>query len=264
MSYQTKGDIQMKVVAPKSFTFEGGNRAVLLLHGFTGSTKDVKRLGEYLQKRGYTCHAPMYRGHGGSPEALLQTTPADWWQDVVDGYNFLKNQGYEEIAVAGISLGGVFSLKVAEEFPVKAVVSMCAPIKRNSTDGLFDRLYNYAKVYKSFEGKSREVIIEELEELKNSPIDSLNGVNIFTQDACEDLHTITSPTLVLQGALDDAIYQESASFILDHVETDEKQIIWYKESGHIITLGKEKDKVCEDVYTFLNQLDWAKPVQAVV
>ncbi|MGB3102940.1 MAG: carboxylesterase, partial [Psychrobacillus psychrotolerans] len=47
----------MKVVAPKAFTLEGGKRAVLLLHGFTGSTKDVKRLGQYLQKRGYTCHA---------------------------------------------------------------------------------------------------------------------------------------------------------------------------------------------------------------
>ncbi|WP_342600978.1 alpha/beta fold hydrolase [Psychrobacillus sp. FSL H8-0483] len=247
----------MKVVAPKSFTFEGGKRAVLLLHGFTGSTKDVKKLGEYLQKRGYTCHAPMYRGHGVTPEELLETSPTDWWQDVVDGYHHLKNQGYEEIAVAGISLGGVFSLRVAEEFPVKAVVSMCAPIKRNSTDGLFDRLYNYAKIYKSFEGKSREEIIEELDVLKNTPKDSLEGVQAITENTCEELSSITSPTLVLQGALDDAIYQESASFILEHVETDEKEIIWYKESGHIITLGKEKDKVCEDVFTFLNQVEWA-------
>ncbi|TQR20725.1 alpha/beta hydrolase [Psychrobacillus vulpis] len=247
----------MKVVTPKSFTFEGGNRAVLLLHGFTGSTKDVKRLGEYLQKRGFTCHAPMYKGHGVTPEELLETSPADWWQDVVDGYNYLKNHGYEEIAVAGISLGGVFSLKVAEEFPVKAVVSMCAPIKRNSAEGLSDRLYNYAKIYKSFEGKSKDVIIEELEELRNIPKDSLNGVQSFTEGTCEDLHSITSPTLVLQGALDDSIYKESASFILDHVETEEKELIWYQESGHIITLGKEKDKVCEDVYAFLNQVDWS-------
>ncbi|WP_313890826.1 alpha/beta fold hydrolase [Psychrobacillus sp.] len=254
----------MKVVAPKSFTFIGGNRAVLLLHGFTGSTKDVKRLGEYLQKRGFTCHAPMYKGHGVTPEELLQTSPADWWQDVVDGYHHLKNQGYTEIAVAGISLGGVFSLKVAEEFPVKAVVSMCAPIKRSNTNGLSERLYNYAKLYKSFEGKSREIIIEELEVLKNVPKDSLNGVQALTENTCEDLHEITSPTLVLQGVLDDAIYQESAPFILGQVEADEKEIIWYKESGHIITVGKEKDKVCEDVYAFLNQVDWSTPTQAVV
>lgn len=254
----------MKLVAPKSFTFEGGNRAVLLLHGFTGSTKDVKRLGEYLQKRGFTCHAPMYRGHGEAPEALLQTTPTEWWQDAVDGYNYLKNQGYNEIAVAGISLGGVFSLKIAEEFPVKAIVSMCAPIKRSNTDGLFDRLYNYAKVYKSFEGKSRDVIIQELGALKDSPLDSLSEVQSFIEGACKELPTISSPTLILQGALDGDIYKESASFILEQVETDTKEIIWYKESGHIITTGKEKEKVCEDVYVFLNQLDWSGSVRAVV
>lgn len=246
----------MKVVAPKAFTLEGGKRAVLLLHGFTGSTKDVKRLGQYLQKRGYTCHAPMYRGHGVTPEELLQTSPADWWQDVVEGYNHLKNLGYKEIAVAGISLGGVFSLKVAEEFPVKAVVSMCAPIKRNSTDGLFDRLYNYAKIYKSFEGKSKEEILDELETLKMTNRDSFDGVHEMTEMTCGGLQLINSPTLVLQGLLDDDIYQESASFIHERVETDEKEIIWYKESGHIITVGKEKDKVCEDVYEFLNQVDW--------
>jgi carboxylesterase len=119
-------------------------------------------------------------------------------------------------------------------------------------------------VYKSFEGKSREVIIEELEALKNCPMDSLKEVQTFIEDACEDLPTISSPTLVLQGALDGDIYKESASFILEQVETDTKEIIWYENSGHIITTGKEKDKVCEDVYTFLNQLEWTESVRAVV
>ncbi|ETT81204.1 alpha/beta fold hydrolase [Viridibacillus sp. FSL R5-0477] len=247
----------MKLVAPKSFTLEGGSKAVLLLHGFTGSTKDVKRLGKYLQDRGYTVHAPMYKGHGGSPEELLETGPEDWWNDVVAGYNHLKDQGYEDIAVVGISLGAVFSLRVGEEFPVKGVVSMCAPIKRENTDGLFDRLYDYAKIYKSFEGKTREQIIAELESLKATPKGSLNDIQKITEETCEDLHEITAPTLVMQGALDAPIYQESAPFIYEQVDAEEKDIIWYKESGHIITTGKERDKVCEDVTDFLDQIDWS-------
>jgi carboxylesterase len=54
----------MRVVPPKSFTFEGGNRAVLLLHGFTGSSADVRMMGRFLEKKGYTVHAPVYKGHG--------------------------------------------------------------------------------------------------------------------------------------------------------------------------------------------------------
>ena len=98
----------MKVVTPKPFTFKGGEKAVLLLHGFTGNTADVRMLGRYLNERGYTCHAPQYKGHGVPPEELVHTGPADWWKDVEEGYQFLKDEGYEEIAVCGLSLGGVF------------------------------------------------------------------------------------------------------------------------------------------------------------
>ncbi|MFL6516850.1 MAG: carboxylesterase, partial [Bacillus sp. (in: firmicutes)] len=34
----------MKVVIPKPFTFKGGKRAILLLHGFTGNSADVRML----------------------------------------------------------------------------------------------------------------------------------------------------------------------------------------------------------------------------
>ncbi|MEG0260859.1 MAG: alpha/beta fold hydrolase [Lysinibacillus sp.] len=247
----------MKLSAPQPLTIEGGKKAVLLLHGFTGSTKDVKKLGEFLNKRGYTVHAPIYSGHGVEPEALLETTPEDWWNDVVEGYNFLKNKGYDEIAVAGISLGGVFSLKVAEQFPVTAVVAMCAPITRDDSKGLFTRLYQYARLYKHFENKSKDQIISELHELRITPKESLDEVTRLTVETREDLQTIKAPTLVLQGSLDDELYQESAPFIMNTVKTDDKEIIWYKDSGHIITLGKEREKVYEDVYNFLDHVEWS-------
>src|SRR6185437_15627604 len=100
----------MKIKPPQPFTFGSGPRAVLLLHGFTGSSADVRMLGRFLEKNSYTTYAPHYKGHGVPPEELIISTPAEWWEDVVNGYNMLKQAGYEEIAVAGLSLGGVFSL----------------------------------------------------------------------------------------------------------------------------------------------------------
>lgn len=41
----------MKIIQPKPFTFEAGSRAVLLLHGFTGHSADVRMLGRFLEKR---------------------------------------------------------------------------------------------------------------------------------------------------------------------------------------------------------------------
>lgn len=116
----------MKLVAPKPFTFKAGKRAVLLLHGFTGTTADVRMLGRFLQKEGYTCYAPLYRGHGVPPEELVQYSPEDWWEDVEAAYAHLQSEGYDEIAVCGLSLGGVFSLKLGFSKPVKGIVTMCA------------------------------------------------------------------------------------------------------------------------------------------
>ncbi|MEG0439517.1 MAG: carboxylesterase, partial [Solibacillus sp.] len=89
----------MKKAMSAPFLFEAGPRAVLLLHGFTGSSADVRILGRFLEKNGYTSHAPHYKGHGVPPEELIVTSPEDWWQDVIAGYDTLKQAGYEEIAV---------------------------------------------------------------------------------------------------------------------------------------------------------------------
>ncbi|GEL03637.1 alpha/beta hydrolase [Rummeliibacillus stabekisii] len=251
----------MKLLAPQPFTLKGDHRAVLLLHGFTGSTKDVKKLGQFLNKQGYTCHAPMYRGHGVSAEEILKYGAKYWWEDVTRGYHHLKELGYQEIAVAGISLGGVFTLKVGAEFPVKGVVSMCAPIKRKSKEGLFERLYNYAQVYKKLEGKDDNQIQIELDALKAMPRQALDEVQKMIQHTSDEIEEIHSPTLVLQGKLDDSLYQESAPYIYETVEADEKEIIWYQNSGHIITLGKEREKVFEDTLHFLDELDWSTEAQ---
>lgn len=246
----------MKIVAPKSFTFYGDHRAVLLLHGFTGSTMHVRKLGRYLHEHGFTCHAPLYQGHGLAPEELLQTEPSDWWQDAVNGYKFLKEKGYEEIAVAGVSLGGVFALKVGVELPVNGVVTMSAPAKEKQINELQNRLLDYAKGYKKIEGKEARMIDEEVEELKQAPVESLKSLQRLILETGKQIHRISSTIMIMQGCLDEPLYIESAKMIHERVQTKEKRLRWYKNSGHILTLEKDQDQVFEDIHTFLNQLNW--------
>jgi carboxylesterase len=246
----------MKIAAPKPFTYKGGKRAVLLLHGFTGTTGDVRKLGKYLQERGYTCHAPLYTGHGVDPYQLITTNPDDWWQDVFEGYQYLKEEGYEKIAVAGVSLGGVFSLKLATMLPVQAIISMCAPMHAETLDDLNMRVYNYALVYKKLEGKSEDQIQLEMETFEETEMPSLVELQELIASMKEKLETITAPIFVIQGRLDDPLYQASAEIIFENINSQDKQLKWYENSGHIITLGKEKEVVYEDIYNYLELLNW--------
>lgn len=246
----------MKIVQSKPFTFEAGKRAVLLLHGFTGNTADVRMLGRFLEKRGYTCHAPLYKGHGVPPEELVQSGPEDWWNDVITGYNYLKSQGHEEIAVAGLSLGGVFSLKLGYTVPIKGIVPMCAPMYIKSEEVMYKGILEYAREYKQREGKTPEQIEKEMEEYQQTPMKTLKALQNLISDVRANVDMIYSPTFVVQARHDNMINTNSANIIYIEVESNIKAIKWYEQSGHVITLDKERDQLHEDIYQFLEKLDW--------
>jgi len=247
----------MRKAELKPFFFEAGRRAVLLLQGFTGSSSDVRMLGRYLEKRGYTCLAPHYKGHGVPPEELIQTNPEDWWKDVVEAYNTLKEKGYEEIAVIGLSLGGVFSLKLGMQTPVNGIVTMCAPMTMRTTDKMFEGVLKYAGDYKRFEGKNDEQIEEEIEAIRKQGMPSLSELQQLIADVRGEISLIYAPTLVVQSKNDEVIDANSAHIIYNEVESLDKELIWFENSSHVITLDKEKNQLHEVIERFLEKLDWS-------
>jgi carboxylesterase len=246
----------MKISSPKPFTFEAGERAVLLLHGFTGNSADVRMLGRYLEKKGYTSHAPIYKGHGVPPEQLVHTGPDDWWKDVMGAYNHLKEKGYEKIAAVGLSLGGVFSLKLAYTVPIIGVVPMCAPMYIKSEETMYKGVLAYAREYKRYEGKSPEQIEEEMLAFKKTPMNTLRALQNLIRDVRNNIDMIYAPVFVVQARHDEMINTDSANIIYNGVESNMKKIKWYEDSTHVITLDKQRDELHEDVYNFLEQLDW--------
>lgn len=248
----------MKVIQPKPFTFEAGPRAVLLLHGFTGHTADVRMLGRFLEKKGYTSHAPIYRGHGAPPEELIETRPDQWWEDVQKAFQHLKDLGYNEIAVAGLSLGGVFSLKLAYSQNIKGVIPMCAPMFFDNEKQLTSGFQVFSKEYKQLEGKDEETIQNEVSYLMEHSSPMFEALGKLITDVKSNVDTIYTPTMVVQARQDKMINPASATYIYENVEAEQKEINWYEESGHVITIDKEKEQLHEDIYQFLESLDWAE------
>lgn len=248
----------MKITPSKPFFFQGGKRAVLLLHGFTGTSADVRMLGRFLEKKGYTSLAPHYKGHGVPPEQLIESGPEEWWKDVVEGYNELVRAGYDEIAVAGLSLGGIFSLKLGYNKPLKGIVTMCAPMTMRDTELMFEGVLQYAKDFKRYEGKDGETITKEVEKIREKGMPSLPALRELVNDVRGEVTNIYAPLFVIQGKLDDIIDPESAHIIYNNAESIEKQEKWYEKSGHVITLGPEKEQLHEDIFAFLEELDWSE------
>lgn len=246
----------MKIAPPQPFFFKHGKRAVLLLHGFTGNSSDVRMFGRFLEKKEYTSLAPHYRGHGVPPEQLIETNPEQWWEDVVAAYKELQQAGYNEIAVVGLSLGGVFALKLALHFPVVGVATMCSPMTMRTTEKMFEGVLKYAQDYKRYEGKDTEAIEREVTLIEEKGMPSLKELRELVYDVSEQIDQLYAPLFVIQAQHDEVIDSASATYIYETASSTIKKLKWYEKSGHVITLGPEKAQLHEDLYEFLESLNW--------
>ena len=74
----------------ESFLLEGkNNKAVLLLHGYTGAPSEMRPLGDYLHALGYTVSCVRLPGHGTSIKDLEATTATDWYGAAAVSYTHL-------------------------------------------------------------------------------------------------------------------------------------------------------------------------------
>lgn len=234
-----------------SFFLQGENKtAILLIHGFTGSPAELRLLGEYLNENGYTVYAPLLAGHGTTPEEMAKTNKEDWWNSVTEAYDFLLNKGYSDIIAAGLSMGGALSLKLAINKPLTAVVSMAAPIYVHNR---FIGLSGWIKYLKVYEAKKRkaESIEQYLVSYDRTPLVCAESLNRLIKEVRGNLGKVLVPILIMQGKKDETVRFESAKYIYDRVNSSNKELKWYDNSSHIMTLDQERDKVFADILKFI-------------
>lgn len=243
----------------RSFMIEAGNRAVLLLHGFAGTTSDMRELGEYIAENGYTVYAPNYRGHGENPAKFLATTPEMWYEDAVNGYKKLQDAGYHEIVILGVAMGGVFALKMAQKLAPKAIIPLCANVNRNMR-------YIPVEAYLKKQLKADGIVETEADDMLasyQSEIEKMATARAaFYKEVSGQIEKIHVPTMIGQGCQDEEIDADNANYIFKKIHTEEKQLCFYAGSGHDIVNDCEKDILGEDVVYFLDDLNWAS--EAVV
>lgn len=244
-----------KIARPKPIfhptSHPASSHAILLLHGFTGTPQDLKKLTTFLKNQGFACCAPIYQGHGMGAEVLSQTKVELWWQDAVNALEFLQSYGYARISIVGHSMGGVFALRLAQQYLLTSVTTLCSPIQQRPVDDLRRRLTGYAQEYKKFEQKPALQIEQELAEFAQSDFSFLAGLSEFTKSTGQHLASIACPLQVLQGELDDACYQQSAHIIYDQVSSTVKQIKTYAHSGHMLMLEADHQQVFRDIADFI-------------
>ncbi|MGY3777330.1 alpha/beta hydrolase [Isobaculum melis] len=242
---------------PKPFFFEKGKRAILLLHSYTGTSNDFRMLGRFLERHDYTVYAPHFSGHATAhPEDILAHTPEDWWRDTQEALHFLKEKGYEKIAIIGFSLGGMFTMKAAEHFPLVGVGTLCSPLFLSDNSAIQKGFLQYVKEVKTYAGIAPEVIEAEMPQIEQLLTQQLLAISHFLPVIQEQLKEIRIPTLICQSGKDELIDANNAYLLEEALENSQTSFHWYKNSGHVITIGEDRHVLQEDILAFLNGLQW--------
>ena len=128
---------------------------VILLHGWEGSSQSAYQVttAHHLLKQGFDVLRLNMRDHGEShhlnPEAFNSTLIGEVGDAI---QSFCAGRPYENMFLAGFSLGGNFTLRIAadrgQELRIKAAVAICPPIDpNNAMSTMNEGLFIYEKYF---------------------------------------------------------------------------------------------------------------------
>lgn len=124
---------------------------VILIHGWEGSSQSAYQVttASFLLSQGFDVLRLNLRDHGDSHHLNLEFFNSTLLEEVGDAIKIFNQQkNYKKIFLAGFSLGGNFTLRIAadrgEELGISAAVAICPPIDpNNAMRAMNDSLFIY-------------------------------------------------------------------------------------------------------------------------
>ncbi len=247
------------------FFFPGSSQiGVLLVHGFTGTPKEMRWMGEYLNREhGFACLGIRLAGHATRPEEMIRSSHADWLLSVEEGYRLLSGAA-ERIVLAGLSMGGVLSLTMAAQLPVAGVIAMATPYglppdwRLDYTEWL-SKLQPYLP--KSSEppgtGWFDKQAWQEHISYPQNPLRSIGELKKLLEVMRAALPNVMAPTLLIYSK--DDIYlplgsENSLHYIYDHLGSSRKEKLLISGSGHVLTRDAQRETVFNAAAQFIHSL----------
>lgn len=203
--------------------------------------------------------------------------------DVTDLYSlsekyalFMKELGYEEYAICGLSIGGMWGAHLALNHPehVKALIVMNSDLglESNSTRARYDIMLEDMRSKKGFSKELLDVVIpifftdETMENGSDLPkslrksldsvaeeniegIERLGNIIFHRKNLLDQLYKLKMPTMIIAGDQDKARPKEESIVMAENAPSARLEII--SNAGHISNL-EQPDKVTGILLEFLS------------
>jgi carboxylesterase len=248
------------------FFVRGGPRGVLCVHGFTGTPFEVRPLAEALAGRGYTVAVPALAGHCGTMEDLVRTRWPDWLGSVEAALDrLLAEVNGAPVAVAGFSLGGLLSLRLARLRPanVAALAIMAAPLRLRGYQvravralAALPRLLRRGPLAVIPKFGGYDVLDGDMKRqnpgLDGMPIVGIASLIELGELVRRDLPDIRTPTLVAHGERDRTVPLGDSLELIGTIGAETVERLFLERSGHLVAIDVERTTLIETITRFFD------------
>ena len=238
------------------FYGKGGDHAVLLLHGFTGTPGHMRPLGEALHRHGFTVQTVTLPGHGTRPEDMKKITAQDYIAFTRAAVTELRRV-HSRVSAAGLSMGALLALIAASDPGLDSVISLSAPLRAPSVfmpiAGLLSPFVPIIKWRARPQDEETPVIKEYDYGYTGFPPRAAAELYHLIRRTRHILPLIHCPILVIQSKADKTISPDSSDIILKSVSSVKKSAVWLQNAPHVVTLSTERDEAAKEICMFLKE-----------
>jgi len=257
--------------APKASSRSAG---CLLIHGFTGTPKEMHPMGEHLAKQGYSVLGIRLTGHATQPDDMHRSHFADWTASVEDGYQLLRGVA-DNIHLVGLSMGGVLSLLMStrldacpegEARRIKGVVAMSTPYRLPVDYPAW--VFRFASYFRPYREKANEPpgaswfdkdAFREQVSYPQNPTRSVGELSKLLAEMRVALPKINVPVQLIHSKDDKYVLPENMEHIYAGlVNAPDRQKLYITGSGHVVTRDAARLEVFEAASQFIRRVENAQ------
>lgn len=277
----------MREQNPRKFDFyfeTNSPKAVLLIHGITGTPSEMRYLGKNLFKAGFSVLCNSLPRHCASLGELRKVTWQEIYAACLSDLEALA-QEHSQVFVGGISMGALMAIHLASEFPdrVSGIIALAPTVfydgwalhKGKILMNLFwhiPAIRNRINIRESHpyglkDENTRSNIERFYRQAKSSeyddkvllfgspffPLANLYQHHLFTKVVKKEISRVHTPILIIHAQEDDMASPRNARYIFQNISSSQKDLIMLHDSYHMITIDKEKDRVAQEVVKFLER-----------
>lgn len=244
------------------FLFPGNKTGCLLIHGFTGTPKEMRWMGEYLNhEQDFTCLGVRLAGHATRPQDMIRSRWTDWTSSVEDGYHLLRGMA-DRIYFIGLSMGGALSLLMSTWLEANGAVVMSTPYEMPEEHPKWQmRLYSYFRPYapKSKEppgsGWFDKSAYANHVSYPLNPVRSAVELKTLLGKMRVALPMVRVPVLMIHSKDDNYILPENMEHIYAELGNSDKTKLYVTGSGHVVSSDAARESAFKATADFILRIE---------